>query len=156
MSNVQLVTLLTLLLVIVVHSPSPALLDFIQIMELVLSAQPTLFLAHSDKSVHVSLDSSFSITLVKLVDLELPLVNLTLLPSLAYKVMHYLPLELVSNVLQELQIVQFQEMLLLLMHVLVDSFYKTEVVHVQLDKSLTQPVLCVSNVQQVRNNYRYF
>ena len=48
MSNVLLVTLLTLLLVTVVHSPSLVLLDIIPIMVLVLYVQPTLFLAHSD------------------------------------------------------------------------------------------------------------
>jgi len=61
--------------------------------------------------------SSYLTILVKLVELELPLVDLTLLPSLVYQVMDYLPLELVSNVLQELPIVLFQEILLLLLHV---------------------------------------
>jgi len=117
MSNVLLVTSLTLLLVTVVHLPSLVLLDIIPIMELVLCVQPMLFLVHLDKSVHVNLDSSFPIMLVKLVELELPLVDLTLLPSLVYQVMDYLPLELVSNVLQELPIVLFQEILLLLLHV---------------------------------------
>lgn len=46
MSNVLLVTLLTLLLVTVVHSPSLVFLDIIQIMELVLYVLPTLFLVH--------------------------------------------------------------------------------------------------------------
>ena len=50
-------------------------------------------------------------------ELELPLVDLTPLPSLVYQTMDYPPLDLVSNVLQELPTVPFQEILLLSLHV---------------------------------------